>query len=503
MGPPVAGADSHPERRPQAPEKRFGIEYLRTRTAEAAELTAAVDRRVRELEGVLDTALASPVEGIDLDTFKRARRQLPLRIDEEDLDPVPEPTWAQFAPRSPGLLDRVFGGSRRFGRRLSAAEERFADAVRSSRQAEDARRLRVQQAKRRQAEQQRQLDADVDAQHAKVERFANRIRRRDRDAVSEYFQRIVEAVGDPDGFPRQRRAAYVPESTLLAVEWELPSLDVVPPDQGYRYVQDRDAIEPTPRPDLERRRTYQRLVAQLALRALHVAFGADRYGVLDTVVFNGVVESVDPGSGRTVRPCLITLRATRTQFNGLVLDQLDPVACVRDHLAADVSAHPEELQAVEPVLSFEMADPRIVEAIDVLSGIDRRPNLLELTPLEFEHLVQNLFNRIGLDTKLFRGTADGGIDCVAYDPTPVTGGKVVIQAKLTTRTVSPSAIRDLYGTMQDAGAAKGILVTTSGFGPASYRFASGKPLQLIDGTGLLALCHEYDIPARILHPRAS
>jgi restriction endonuclease Mrr len=57
---------------------------------------------------------------------------------------------------------------------------------------------------------------------------------------------------------------------------------------------------------------------------------------------------------------------------------------------------------------------------------------------------------------------DGGVDCVAYDPRPIFGGKVVIQAKRYKNTVGVSAVRDLFGTMQNEGAAKGILVTTSG-----------------------------------------
>jgi restriction system protein len=52
--------------------------------------------------------------------------------------------------------------------------------------------------------------------------------------------------------------------------------------------------------------------------------------------------------------------------------------------------------------------------------------------------------------------------------------------------------------MQHDGAKSGILITTSGYGPSSYEFANGKPLQLIDGSGLLAICKEYNIPARIV-----
>jgi restriction system protein len=149
-------------------------------------------------------------------------------------------------------------------------------------------------------------------------------------------------------------------------------------------------------------------------------------------------------------------------------------------------------------MSFDKADPRIIDAVDVISDIDTRPNLLELTPKEFEHFVQNLFTRMGFDTLLFRADGDGGVDCVAYDPTPIRGGKYVIQAKLYRKTVPPTAVRDLYGTMQHEGATTGILITTSGYGPSSYDFANGKPLQLIDGTGLLAVCKEHSIPARIV-----
>ena len=87
----------------------------------------------------------------------------------------------------------------------------------------------------------------------------------------------------------------------------------------------------------------------------------------------------------------------------------------------------------------------------MVSELDTRPNLLELSPEEFEHLAHDLLSRMGLETRLFRRGNDGGIDCVAYDPRPITGGKFVVQAKLYTRTVPPSAVRDLFGTVVDAG----------------------------------------------------
>jgi len=87
---------------------------------------------------------------------------------------------------------------------------------------------------------------------------------------------------------------------------------------------------------------------------------------------------------------------------------------------------------------------------------------------------------------------------MAYKRDPVAPMKIAVQAKLYTKTVQPAHIRDLYGTMQHEGATLGIMITTSGYGPASEEFANGKPLHLIDGHGLISICQEHGIPARIL-----
>jgi restriction system protein len=305
----------------------------------------------------------------------------------------------------------------------------------------------------------------------------------------------------PAGFPRERRVGYVPESSLLAVEWYLPAVEVIPQQKAFRHVKARKVVEPIARPLPEIRKLYQSVIAQIALRTLREIFDSTSDDLISTVVFNGRVHAIDPLTGQKIQPHLITLRATREQFAPLVLDEplFNPVECLRRYLFADISPHPDELIPVEPVMPYSMADPRAVDPIDVISDIDKRPNLLELTPKEFEAFIQNLFAKMGFDTKLYQASGDGGIDCVAYDPHPITGGKFIVQAKLYTRTVQPTHVRDLWGTVQHEGATKGIMITTSGYGPDSYRFAAGKPLNLIDGSGLLSLCQQHNIPARILN----
>jgi restriction system protein len=385
--------------------------------------------------------------------------------------------------------------------RLPGSPEEFGRAQVDHRHREAQRHRQVADA--RQAHDQKVADVqrEVAAHNAHIEEMEAGLRENDRYAVSEYVQIVLDCSPYPSGFPIQRSAGYVPESSLLAVEWYLPTVDVVPPHKAFRHIKTRKVVEPVTRPMTEVRQIYQDVIAQIALRTLREIFDSTPEEMISTVVFNGRVRAVDPVTGQKIQPHLITLRATRERFTPLILDEprFNPVECIRQYFFADISPHPDELIPVEPVMPYSMADPRIIDPIDVLSDIDKRPNLLELTPKEFEAFIQNLFTKMGFDTKLYQASGDGGIDCVAYDPHPITGGKFIVQAKLYTRTVQPTHVRDLWGTVQHEGATKGIMITTSGYGPDSYKFAGGKPLNLIDGSGLLALCHQYEIPARILN----
>lgn len=300
--------------------------------------------------------------------------------------------------------------------------------------------------------------------------------------------------------PKQVKVAYIPESRQVVVEYELPPVDVVPRVKSYRYVKKSDKVVATARPASQIKALYAGFIAHLTLLCLAKIFEADRARHIDVAVFNGVVDSRDPRSGRPSRPCLITVRVTRATFEELDLNHVDPTACLK-HLSAGVSKSPTELVPVRPVLEFSMVDPRFIAETDAVRSLDDRPNLLDLTFREFESLVQNLFTSMGLEARQTRPSRDGGVDCIAYNTQPILGGKVVIQAKRYKNTVGVSAVRDLYGTLQNEGASKGILVTTSGYGAASFDFAKNKPIELIDGANLLYLLKEHlDITARIEPP---
>jgi len=344
------------------------------------------------------------------------------------------------------------------------------------------------------------MQAQADAQDAEIDDFKKRFEASDPAAIVEYFSLVLDASSYPEDFPKKYRMAFVPESRQLVVEYELPILDAVPTDKQYRYVKARDAIEHSDRTTSWVKNVYSSVVAQTTIRTLHELFEGDRDAKIDTIVFNGYVNTIDPATGKPVTPHLVTVRASRETFLQLDLRNVEPLACLKG-LNAAVSKSPSELLPVRPILEFDMVDPRFIQESDVIGALDERPSLMELSPRDFESLITNLFEKMGLETRQTQASRDGGVDCVAYDPRPIFGGKVVIQAKRYKHTVGVSAVRDLYGTMQNEGASKGILVTTSGYGKSSFNFAEGKPLELLSGTHLLYLLAEHaGIEARIEPP---
>jgi restriction system protein len=120
---------------------------------------------------------------------------------------------------------------------------------------------------------------------------------------------------------------------------------------------------------------------------------------------------------------------------------------------------------------------------------------------DFEHLIRELFEKEfsgdGSEVKITRASRDGGVDAVVFDPDPIRGGKIVIQAKRYTNTVGVSAVRDLYGTLLNEGANKGILVTTTDYGSDAYGFAKGKPITLLNGGNLLHMLAKHGYKAKI------
>jgi restriction system protein len=315
------------------------------------------------------------------------------------------------------------------------------------------------------------------------------------DALVEAIQRALASSVYPEGMDGSCAAQYVPESGELLVEYDLPRQQVVPAVTGYRYVKAKDLIQPEPRKNAQIGKLYEKLIARVALRTLAEAFDTTPVTLVGGIVFNGYVSAKDRATGKPVRPLLISVHATRDVFAEIVLDEpdLDPVACLRGYLNAVISPHPWDLEPVRPVLAFDLSKYKFVEEMSVIAGLDSRPDLLALKPVEFEHLIRELFEAMGMKSWVTQASRDEGVDGVAVNEDPIVGGLCVIQAKRYSKIVGLEAVHALAGVMEDKNAAKGVLVTTSWVGKASRDFAArnGSRIEIIEGRQLKYLLKEH------------
>ncbi|MDG4764970.1 restriction endonuclease [Solwaraspora sp. WMMD406] len=469
--------------------------YAKARTAKVAAANANLRSRLADLEQLLADTLAVD-DHIDLDRLKRSTTPPPFEPGNLAV-PLNPPRWRDFEPPAPAGLGKMFGGEVRHQQQVAEAQQAFEQATAKHEAAEAERQRRLAAATEKYRQACEKLAAKVAAHNAAIDRFAAVFAAADPKAVVEYFGLVLGNSIYPDDFPQRYRLAYLPESRQLVVEYQLPTADVIPRVREYRYVADDDEVVAVARPEAEITDRYADMITQITLRTVHELYEADRTRLLETVVLNGIVDTVDPGVGRRARPCLVSLRTGREQFVSINLANVDPAACLR-RLGGRISPHPVDLDPIPAIVEFDQVDKRFADEIDVLADLDQRPNLLTLPADQFQQLIADLFTKLGLEMRQVRTGPDGTVECVAHDPRPLFGGKVIVLARRGGGTVDASAVRDLFGTVQAESASNGILVTTAGYLPAAFEFASGKPLELIDGSGLLhMLAENTGVKARI------
>ena len=314
------------------------------------------------------------------------------------------------------------------------------------------------------------------------------------EAVEGYAQMVLDRSEYPDGVPAEPDTQFDEPSQTLVVNFWLPGPADVPNVVEYKFVASRKEIKPVEMKAKDFAAYYDDVTHQIGLRVVHEVFAADTAGHIRATVFNGWVRGVDPKTGQPFTSCILSFQAPRERFQEFDLDRVSPKECVRG--LKGITAGPLVMLApVKPIMELKRDDDRFVESKDVLDQMRSDENLAAMEWEDFEHLVRELFEKefakTGGEVRVTQASRDRGVDAIAFDPDPIRGGKFVIQAKRYNMVVPVSAVRDLYGTMINEGAVKGILVTTSHFGRDSREFAKDKPITLIDGENLVHLFQQH------------
>jgi restriction system protein len=289
---------------------------------------------------------------------------------------------------------------------------------------------------------------------------------------------------------------YEASTRILLCEIEIPDFAAlrITKLRGKSY---SDWVEVTA---AEKKRLCETLVYALCIRAAYLAAQSDFGNFIDTIAVNALQNWFDPATGAPKAGTIASLQARKEDLLALQPGRFDAKSCFA-HLKGISTPSVTHVAPIRPIFVLDKKDHRIVVNRDVDASLTDEENLASIPWEDFEHLVRQLFEwefgRDGVEVKVTRASRDRGVDAIMFDPDPLRGGKYVLQAKRYTRTVDVAAVRDLYGTVVNEGANRGILVTTSGFGPDSYDFAKDKPLSLVDGPNLVAMLRRHGRNYRI------
>lgn len=340
-----------------------------------------------------------------------------------------------------------------------------------------------------------------DEENHKVDVFFELYKSGDTEAVERYFRLALEKINLPFSYSKAVEIEYDFTGKSVVIDFLLPVIDDVPKLKNVSYIKSRKEFKETYYPDSYLKKKYDSVIYQIVLQTLNYVFSlSTEYALIDTVVINGKVNTIDKATGKNIEPYVLSISVSRSSFNEIRLESVDPKAWFKS--AKGVSAASlANATPVAPIVAMSREDKRFIEGYSISETLDDSVNLAAIDWQDFENLIREIFekefNDNGGEVKITQASRDGGVDAVAFDPDPIRGGKIVIQAKRYTNVVGVSAVRDLYGTVMNEGATKGILVTTSNYGSDAYSFAQGKPITLMNGANLLYLLEKHGYKAKI------
>lgn len=319
------------------------------------------------------------------------------------------------------------------------------------------------------------------------------------EAITFFIENILEKVEYPFEFASEIEVDYIEDTKMLVMDYSFPTKEDMPTLKKITYVKSREEMKESHFTDNQIEKRYEQTIYQIVLLILNKVY-ANTTSNIEGIVLNGKVHTIDLTTGQEIEPFFLSIKTDRSEFENIKLDSLDPKAwfkATKGISAAKITT----ITPIAPIIRLDKEDARFIESKDVLHAVTDEYNLAEMDWQDFENLIRELFNQEfninGGEVKITQASRDGGVDAIAFDPDPIRGGKIVIQAKRYNNVVGVAAVRDLYGTVMNEGANKGILVTTSNYGSDAYNFVKDKPLTLISGANLLNLLEKHGHRAKI------
>ncbi len=329
-----------------------------------------------------------------------------------------------------------------------------------------------------------------------IEDFRKKIEWGEKSAIELYIKNMLPCLGI-DPFFEEVKVEFRSDENILILDYKFVDLDHFPNLKEIKIYKDwtEKDIPLTQRVFEE---NYDKYVTGISLRLMYEIF--KKLEKISLISFNGWICTTNKWTGHQENLFIMSIQVKREECLNLNLSSIDPKTAFRS--LKWISARKlSDLTPINPIIKINTNDHRFIEWYNVADWIDSKTNLAAMDWQDFENLIREVFWKEfsinGWEVKITQASRDWWVDAIAFDPDPIKGWKIVIQAKRYTNTVDVSAVRDLHGTVQHEWANKWILVTTATFWSDSYEYVKNKPITLIDWGGLLFLLEKHGYSAKI------
>ena len=332
--------------------------------------------------------------------------------------------------------------------------------------------------------------------NSKIDSLKIRYYQMEEEAITVFNKKLLGGLIYSKSFPISIDLEYNKDNKILIVEYLLPNLEHFSRIKEFRYIKTRNELKKIYLSEKELEKLFDETIYRITLRSIFELFSHDKIDAIESIIFNGWTNAINKATGKRINACINTIHCNKEDFLNINLSMVDPKQCFKNlkGISANKLVH---LTPIKPIQKINKSDNRFIESKEI--EINSYTNIAAMHWGDFEHLIREIFEKEfstnGGEVKVTQSSRDGGVDAIAFDPDPIRGGKIIIQAKRYTNVVGLSAVRDLYGTVVNEGASKGILVTTANFG--SDEFYKNKPLTLMNGNNLLYLLEKHGYKAKI------
>ncbi len=327
-------------------EQQLKNKHVIAQTAAAGVNNADLATAIHKIENLLKDALDQDTY-IDLDALQKTPRIPAFNRAKPEL--------RSYLPKPPSSFALLMPWKKKaYNRQYESAETSYRNDRDDYYEALNDHQFQIDQERE-----------EVDEHNHKIERYKQDFAAGKPKAIEEYFALVLEKSAYPASFPKSAKITYAAEAKRLRIEIALPAIDVIPAVKSWTYDKIRDEITAIAMARKRRRLLYASVLAQIGLRTIHEVFTADRSKKIDSIVFDGYADGINPSSGQPGRFSLVALAITRQQFNCLDLSQVEPRACLKG-LNGRLSSKPDQLLAVPSMTEDDIQEATVANESDIL-----------------------------------------------------------------------------------------------------------------------------------------